>query len=54
MQRKASLNFEMNGRENVAPREKKKSSFRKEYRRKKEWCCLPRKMTPLANEIGVV
>ena len=24
MQRKASLNFEMNGRENVAPREKKK------------------------------
>ena len=53
MQRKASLNFEMNGRKNVAPREKKKSSFRKEYRRKKEWCCLPRKMTPLANGIDV-
>ena len=33
MQRNESLNFEMKGRENVAPREKKRrSSFRKEYR----------------------
>jgi len=47
MQRKESLNFEMEGRENLAP--KKKSSFMKEYRRKKGWRCLPRKMTPLAN-----
>ena len=36
MQRKDSLNFEMEERENLAPKKKKKkSSFRKQYRRKK-------------------